>query len=60
MSSSDFCAWMDQVGFNIQTVAERLDLGRNTVARYRNMGAPGHIGLACAAIAMGLPAWGQR
>lgn len=57
MSADDFTAWMAHMGFNIQTAAERLDLGRNTVSRYRREGAPGHIGLACSAIAMSLPEW---
>lgn len=60
MEPEDFAAWMAHMGFNIQTAAERLDLGRNTVARYRRKGAPGHIGLACSAIAMGIPAWKSR
>ncbi len=57
MTGPDFTSWMSHLGLNNLEAAERLDIGRNTVTRYKRDGAPGHIGLACSAIAMNLPEW---
>ena len=59
MTGEQFTEWMARMGWNIITTAERLGLGRNTVARYRKEGAPDHIAYACAALAMNLPKWGE-
>lgn len=59
MTGSDFIAWMAHLSLNNQEAAKVLEIGRNTVTRYRKDGAPRHIGLACSAIAMNLPAWHQ-
>lgn len=57
MTAKDFTAWMDHMGWNIQRTAIGLGIGRNTVSLYMKDGAPEHIGLACSALAYGLPRW---
>lgn len=57
MEAKDFNAWIVHMGWSDSEVARRLGLSRNSVAKYRTEGAPEHIGLACAALAFGLPAW---
>lgn len=57
MEAKDFTAWIAHMGFNDSEVARKLELSRNTVVKYKAEGAPAHIGLACAALAFGLPAW---
>ncbi|WP_432284137.1 hypothetical protein SLT36_20315 [Aminobacter sp. BA135] len=59
MDATDFVAWIDHMGWSDSEVARRLNLARNTVAKYKSEGAPSSIGLACAALAFGLPAWRQ-
>lgn len=60
MTGDDFTAWMKHMHLGVSDAAERLGIGRNTVPRYMKEGAPKHIGLACAAIAMSLPEWQAR
>jgi transcriptional regulator with XRE-family HTH domain len=57
MTAEDFAAWIDHMKLSERKVAETLQLSRTTVAKYRREGAPVHIGLACAALAFGLPEW---
>jgi len=57
MEAKDFCAWIEHMGFSEREAARTLDLSRNSVAKYKAEGAPAYIGLACAALAFGLPAW---
>lgn len=57
MTADDFAAWLEHMGFNILQASARLGMSRNTVARYMKEGAPVSVGLACAALAFGLPAW---
>ncbi|WP_028035871.1 hypothetical protein [Chelativorans sp. J32] len=58
MEAKDFTAWLDHMQFSDAEAARRLGLGsRNTIAKYKVEGAPEYIGLACAALAYGLPAW---
>lgn len=58
MTGEDFTAWMRHMNLEKGEAALLLGLGRNTVPRYMQAGAPAYIGYACAAIAMGLPQWG--
>lgn len=57
MDAKDFVAWIEHMGWTDSEVSRRLDLARNTVVKYKAEGAPASIGLACAALAFGLPAW---
>lgn len=57
MEAKDFNAWIEHMGFNDSEVARRLDISRNSVAKYKAEGAPDYIGYACSAIAAGLPVW---
>lgn len=57
MDAKDFAAWIDHMNISDAEAARRLDIARNSVAKYRREGAPGYIGLACAALAFGLPTW---
>lgn len=61
MKAEDFSAW---VAFMRETrrwsgaeCARHLGCGINQVTVWKVRGAPGYIGLACAAVAFGLPAW---
>ncbi len=60
MTGYDFTRWMASHKLNVGAAAEALGVGRNTIPRYMKEGAPKHIGLACAAISMGLPEWKAR
>ena len=57
MLAKDFSAWLDHMGFNDSEAARRLEISRNTLVKYKVEGGPAWLGLACAAIAFGLPAW---
>lgn len=57
MTAEDFRAWLESMGWSQREVARRLDLSRNTVAKYLEEGAPVAIGYACAALARGLAPW---
>lgn len=57
MTAQDFAAFLAHMKWNKSAASRELGIGRNTVDRYLEEGAPKHIGYACAAIAFGLPAW---
>ncbi|KNY16933.1 hypothetical protein AKG11_11470 [Shinella sp. SUS2] len=58
MTADDLNAWLEHMKFNDAEATRRLGLGsRNTLAKYKVEGAPLHIGLACGALAFGLPPW---
>ncbi|MCC5781295.1 hypothetical protein H7H48_19700 [Nitratireductor sp. B36] len=57
MPAEEFCAWLKHVNFSERHAARTLQISRTTVAKYRQEGAPAHIGFACAAIALGMPIW---
>lgn len=57
MSADDFRAWMIHMKLNKAATSRTLGLSRTTIDNYLERGAPSHIGLACAALAFGLPAW---
>lgn len=57
MEAKDFTAWMEHMNFNDSTAARALGISRTSVIKYKADGAPLSIGLACAALAFGLPAW---
>ena len=58
-TATDFAAFIALKGWTKAGAARELGLSRNTVDKYLIEGAPAHIGLACAALAFGLPAWEQ-
>ena len=57
MSAEEFRIWQLHMGWNNSEVARQLHLSRGTVQKYVDSGAPLHIALAAAALAIGLPAW---
>lgn len=57
MTGRDFEKWLRVMGWSQRKCALELDLSRNTVAKYLVEGAPVTVGLACAAVAAGLPEW---
>lgn len=57
MSGSEFRIWQALMGWNNSEVARRLHLSRGTVQKYVDHGAPLHIALAAAALAVGLSPW---
>ncbi|MBC38906.1 MAG: hypothetical protein CMH91_07570 [Oceanicaulis sp.] len=58
MTGKDFTAWLDHMGFKDAQAARALGgMSRNSIKKYKDEGAPYHIGLACAALAYGLPPW---
>lgn len=57
MTAEDFIAWQQHMRLNDVATARALGLARNTVAKYKQKGAPIHIALACAALAWPLPPW---
>ncbi|BAQ16934.1 hypothetical protein [Methyloceanibacter caenitepidi] len=50
ISAEDFAAWVENVAGSDRKAAAMLSLARDTVAKYRDEGAPLYIGLACAAL----------
>lgn len=63
MTAADFSAWVDLMKatrkWSAAQCARELGCGVNQITRWRASGAPPYIGLACAAIAFGLPPWKQ-
>lgn len=57
MTADDFNAWLEKEGFSAREAARHLGCSKDTVAKYKLKGAPVYIGLACAALSFGLPAW---
>lgn len=57
MTGDDFTAWMQHMGYNRLQAAAALGVGRNTVPRWMNEGAPLHVALACTALALGMKPW---
>ncbi len=58
MSANDFCEWLVFMKLSDAGAQRALGIGsRNTLIRYKTDGAPEYIGLACAALAFGLPSW---
>jgi hypothetical protein len=61
VTPSDFTAWVAHMkatrNWSARECARQLDCGVNQIARWSANGAPGYIGLACAALSFGLPPW---
>lgn len=57
MTGDDFTAWMKMMGFKAVDAAEALGVHRNTIPSYKKDGTNKSIGLACAALAVGLSEW---
>ena len=64
MDSQTFIAWQEHMGFSGAEAAREIGKSADTISRYRRNGVPESesriVGLACAAIAMKLPAWGAK
>jgi hypothetical protein len=64
MTPQDFDAWTQWMkakhGWTDRQCAIRLDCGRNQIARWRTLGAPLYIALACAALDRDVPPWTAR
>lgn len=61
MSAADFDAFvtfmMIRSDWSARKLSDALGVSENTMTAWRRNGAPRHVGLACGAIAYGLPAW---
>ncbi|HYA71780.1 MAG TPA: hypothetical protein VEF36_01350 [Roseiarcus sp.] len=61
MTAEDFAAWVAMMkatrNWSASQCARELGCGVNQVAIWSKRDAPRYIGLACAALAYGLPAW---
>ncbi len=59
MTADAFCAWLSAMGITAAEAARRLGLHANTVTKYKRLGAPYSIALACRALFHRLPkgAW---
>lgn len=61
MTPADFAAFValckERHGWGKTELARRLGCGRNMVAAWQKSAPPLYIGLACAALIYGLPAW---
>ena len=61
MTKEDFSAWVYHMKsaqkWSSRRCSRELGCGVNQIAIWSENGAPPYIGLACAALAFGLPAW---
>jgi hypothetical protein len=61
MTPANFTAWVAHMkatqGWSGRRCARMLGCGPNQIGIWQRKGAPEYIGLACAALAYGLPAW---
>ncbi len=62
MTSDELRDWQAQQGLIYTTAAEALGVSRGTYSNYLNGHAriPKMLGLACAAISAGIPAWTEN
>ncbi|CAN0444459.1 unnamed protein product [Phaeothamnion confervicola] len=59
MPAKAFNAWQAALGLTDSQAARALGTAPSTIARYRTAGGSHLIGLACAAVAAGLPSWNK-
>lgn len=56
--------WRDRMGYNQREAADELDCSRDALSRYENDASgesiPGHIGLACDALALGIKPYDNK
>jgi hypothetical protein len=57
MTANHFRAWQAHMGWTNSETARRLQRTRVTINTYKANGAPLYIGLAAAALALGLKSW---
>ena len=61
MTPDNFTAWLAHMyatrKWSGRECARQLGCGSNSIGVWRKKGAPPYIGLACAALAMGVPSW---
>ena len=62
MTPQDLRAWQAHMGMTYDTAAQQLGVARSTYARW--VAVDGHppplVGLACSALAAGLPPWSVK
>jgi hypothetical protein len=61
MTPADFRNWKAALGLTARSASAALGIAPNTVTKYSRDGTsiPRYVGLACAAVAHGLPEWGK-
>lgn len=59
MPARTYDAWQAALGLTDSQAARILGTAPSTIARYRTAGGPALLGLACAAVAAGLPSWNK-
>ena len=57
MTAYDFIEWLDVMWLSDEEAARRLFVSIDEINRFKYEGASKPIALACAAIAVGAPAW---
>ena len=62
MTPADYTAWRTRLRLNKRQAAEALGASRNACTGYEQgrERIPLYVALACSAVAMGLPPYGQR
>ncbi len=59
MTGRQFTAWQAALGLTDSQAARILGTAPSSIARYREKGGRHWLGLACAAVAAGLPSWNK-
>lgn len=59
MTARAFIAWQGALGLTDSQAARQLGTAPSSIARYRESGGTALLGLACAAVAAGLPSWNK-
>lgn len=57
MTAHDFIEWLDMMWFSDDEAARRLSITVSDVTEFKCEGTSRTVGLACAAIAVGVPSW---
>lgn len=57
MTPTDFTAWLAHMRWSDSEASRQLECARNSIAKWKRVGAPRYIALAAAALAFGLPPW---
>lgn len=60
MTAHDFIEWLDVMWLSDEEAARHLFVSIDDINRFKYEGASKIIALACAAIAVGVPAWATK